>query len=53
MKIPHEDVVKLEFISRGLENVKDKSNPILQDMVWLTNKLREAWLKLEKEENFR
>ncbi len=48
MKIPFEDVEKLEKISYQLNHIpKEKENEIIKDMKWLIEKLHDAWIKLE------
>ena len=49
MKIPFEDVSKLEKILYRLDHIsKEKENEIIKDMKWLAEKLKDAWIKLEK-----
>ncbi len=46
--VKFDDMAYLEEISMKLERVpKDKINPIIRDMKWLTTKLREAYKLLE------
>lgn len=49
-KVKYEDVERLELISIKLENIpKEKRNPIIIDMEWLTKKLREAYRIIEQD----
>ena len=46
-----EDMQRLELISMKIERIpKEKRNPIIEDLEWLTKKLREAYDIIEKEE---
>lgn len=54
MKIPISDMERLEQILMNLDRIpKERMNIILEDMVWLAGKLREAYLMLEGEDDFR
>jgi hypothetical protein len=47
--VKFEDVQRLELISIKLEKIpKEKWNIIIEDLAWLTEKLREAYKLLEK-----
>jgi len=46
------DIVRLEMFAIKLEAASKKPSPILDDMNWLVNELRSAWLKLEKVQVF-
>ena len=48
--IPFEKIEKLEKISMGLESIKT-TNPIIEDMKWLNEQLRLAWIELERVTN--
>lgn len=44
-----EDIKRLELISHKLDRIpKEKLNPILEDMKWLVQKLRETFIMVER-----
>ena len=50
-RVQFEDLERLELISTKLERVvTQKQNPIILDMKWLVEKLREAFNLIELEE---
>ena len=48
----HEDLERLETISQRLEHVPEKmKKQVYKDILWLTTKLREAYIRIEREED--
>ena len=50
MKIPYEKVERLEKMAMALERMKKQDNPIIQDMNWLVEELRQSWIREDKNE---
>jgi len=50
--VPSESVQRLETMSMKLEKVaRYNTNSVIEDMKWLVEELKKAWLKLEKEDD--